>query len=113
MNFNKENYSEFIKDEHELEFVLALEEELTRVNQLLFALEKYLEDKKTKGDVLNYSIVENRLEIDAPRYTIFLLVLHNGDVCQYTVNKKNKTKANYSRRMYFESVLSALNKYTG
>ena len=113
MNINKENYSEFIKVERELELVLMLEEDSTRVNQVLYTLKKYLEHKKTRGDILNYSIQENRLEIDAPRYTIFLLVLHSGDVCQYTINKKNKTKANYSRRMIFESVLNTLDNFTG
>ncbi|MFJ8063313.1 hypothetical protein ACIQYS_01595 [Psychrobacillus sp. NPDC096426] len=111
MNINRENYSEFIKDERELEFVLMLDEESTRVDQVLYTLKKYLEIKKSIGDILNYSIQENRLEIDAPRYTIFALVLHTGDVCQYTINKKNKTKANYSRRMIFESVLDTIDKY--
>ena len=111
MNINREDYSEFIKDERELEFVLMLEEDSTRVNQVLYTLKKYLELKKTIGEVLNYSIENNRLEIDAPRYTIFMLVTHTGDVCQYTINKKNKTKANYSRRMIFESVLDTLDKY--
>ena len=113
MNISKENYSEFIKDEYELEFILGLEEELERVNLLLDILKNHLEHKKSMGDILNYSIQENKLEIDAPRYTIFLLVLHNGDVCQYTNNKKNKTNANYSRRMTYQSALDTLDKYTG
>ncbi|MEK5208125.1 hypothetical protein [Psychrobacillus sp. FSL H8-0510] len=111
MNIKREDYSEFIKDERELEFVLMLEEDPTRVNQVLYTLKKYLELKKTIGEVLNYTIQENRFEIDAPRYAIFMLVTHTGDVCQYTINKKNKTKANYSRRMIFESVLDTVDKY--
>ena len=43
MNINREDYSEFIKDERELEFVLMLEEDSTRVNQVLYTLGKYLE----------------------------------------------------------------------
>lgn len=113
MNINKEDYSEFIKDEYKLEFVLGLDEESIKVNQVMQYLRKYLELEKSRGNVRNYSIQENRLEIDAPRYTIFLLVLHSGDVCQYTINKKNKTKGNYSRRMTFQSALDTLDGFTG
>jgi len=113
MNINKEDYREFIKDEYKLEFVLGLDEESIKVKQVMQYLRKYLELEKSNGNVRNYSIQENRLEIDAPRYTIFLLVLHTGDVCQYTINKKNKTKANYSRRMTFQSALDTLDGFTG
>lgn len=111
MNINKENYSEFIKDERELEFVLSMEEETKRVGQVIATLEKYLELRKAIGEVEKFSIEENRFEIVTPRYNIYLLVLHNGDVCQYTINKKTNKSANYSRRMFFESVLDTLNKY--
>ncbi|MFB5088638.1 hypothetical protein PGC35_15760 [Psychrobacillus sp. PGGUH221] len=111
MIINKENYSEFIKDERELEFVLGMEEETERVNQVMSALKKYLEIKQTTGSIETFSTEENRFEIVTSRYNIYLLVLHNGDVCQYTINKKIKKPANYSRRMYFESVLDTLNKF--
>lgn len=74
-------------------------------------LKKYLEFKKAVGNVENFSIEENRLEIVSPRYDIYMLVLHNGDVCQYTINKKTNKQANYSRRMIFESVLDTLDKF--
>ena len=34
MDIRKENYKEFIKDEHELEFVLWMEEEPKRMSQV-------------------------------------------------------------------------------
>ena len=111
MNYNKENYSEFIKDERELEFVLGMEEETKRVSQVLATLTKYLEIRKAIGEVKDFSIEGNRFEIETERYFIFILVLHNADVCQYTINKKTNTKANYSRRMYFESIIDTLDKF--
>ena len=113
MIINKEEYTEFIKDEYELEFVNALEEEKDTVNYILIALEKLLDGKRVRGEINNFSIQGNRIMVDAPRYLIHMLVLHNGDVCQYTVNKKTNQKANYIRRMFFQSVLDNLDKYTG
>lgn len=111
MRISRVNYSEFIKDNGELEFVIGMKDDTERVNQVLSVLKKYLEFKKAVGDVESFSIDENRIEIDSLRYNINMLVLHNGDVSQYTINKKTKMRANYSRRMIFESVLDTLEKY--
>ena len=108
---NREDYGEFIKDERKFEFVLSLEEK-KRVRQILFTLEKYLEiSKKTGGDIKSFSIKGNRIEIDASKYIIHMLVLHIGDVCQYTINKKTNHKGNYSRRFHYESIVDTLNKF--
>lgn len=111
MNINKDNYSEFIKDDYELSFVLGMDDEEERVDNILIMLKKIIDEKKLSGDVNYYFIEGNRLEINTSKYIIHLLVLHNGDVCQYTVNKKTDYKGNYTRRMIFESVLDTLNKY--
>lgn len=111
MRITRDNYSEFIIDNRELEFVVGMKEDTERVNQVLSVLKKYLEFKKAVGNVENFSIKQNRLEIASLRYDIYMLVLHNGDVCQYTINKKTTKKANYSRRMIFESVLDTLEKF--
>jgi len=111
MRITRDNYSEFIMDNRELEFVIGMKEDTERVSQILSALKKYIEFKKMVGNVENFLIEENRLEIVSPRYVIFMLVLHNGDVCQYTINKKTNKQANYSRRMIFESVLDTLEKF--
>lgn len=111
MRITRANYSEFIIDNSELEFVIGMEEDTVRVSQILSVLKKYLEYKKALGNVEDFSIEENRLEIVSARYDIYMLVLHNGDVCQYTINKKSKKRANYSRRMIFESVLDTLDKF--
>lgn len=113
LNIDIESYKEFIKDERELEFVLGLTEETILVDQKMTALQLHLEHKKNAGEVFNYFIRENRIEVDASRYTIYLLVLHNGDVCQYTLNKRSETRANYSRRMYFRATLDTLDKFIG
>lgn len=113
MNFNREEYSEFIKSEKELNLMLALDENEEHAELILNMLKDHLENKKTTGDVLDYSIRENRIEIDAPRYNIFMLILHNGDVCYYTINKKLKQKGNYDRKMRFFSLIDNLNKYLG
>ena len=111
MRITRDNYSEFIIDNRELEFVVGMKEDTERVNQVLSVLKKYLEYKKAMGNIENFSIGKNRLEIVSERYDIYMLVLHNGDVCQYTINKKTKKQANYSRRMIFESVLDTLDKF--
>jgi len=110
MNINRDNYSEFIKDDRELQFVLALEED-SQVNLILHSLENHLQMNKVSGNVENFTIDGNRLEIETSRYNIFLLVLHNGDVCQYTINKRTKKPANYSRRMSYFSAIETLNDF--
>ena len=111
MRITRDNYSEFIIDNRELEFVVGMKEDIERVSQVLSALKRYLEFKKVVGNVGEFSVVENRLEIVSPKYEIYMLVLHNGDVCQYTIHKKSKKQANYSRRMIFESVIDTLDKF--
>jgi len=111
MRITRDNYSEFIIDNREIEFVVGMKEDTERVNQVLSVLKKYLEFKKIMRNIEKFSIEDNRLEIVSPRYDIYMLVLHNGDVCQYTINKKTKKRANYSRRMFFESVLDTLDKF--
>jgi len=110
MNINRDNYSEFIKDDRELKFVLSLKED-ENVGHVLHALNHHLQMNKVSGNVENFTIDGNRLEIETSRYNIFMLVLHNGDVCQYTINKRTKKPANYTRRMSFFSTLETLNNY--
>ena len=113
MTINRDNYSEFIKSEKELKLMLGLSGDSEHVNNVLHALENYLQINKVSGDLENFNIKENRLEIETSRYIIYMLVLHNGDVCQYTVNKRTKKSANYSRRMRFTSVIDTLNNFLG
>lgn len=111
MNINKESYSEFIKDEYELSFVLALEDEELLFNTNLTTLKNHLSSLENKGFIEKFSHEDNRFHVITEKYLINLMVLHNGDVCQYTVNKKTNNKANYSRRMFTEAVISTFNKY--
>ncbi len=113
MNIDRGNYSEFIKDDKELKLMLGLSGDSEHVNNVLHALENHLQINKVSGDLENFIIEENRLEIETSRYTIYMLVLHNGDVCQYTVNKRTKKSANYSRRMSFISVIETLDNFLG
>lgn len=113
MIIDRELYSEFIKDEYKLEFVLSLEEEPRIVSQILSTLEKHLKFLVKKGEVETFSLKENRFEIDTQRYVIYILVLHSGDVYLYTMNKKTNYKANYDKRMGLDSeaVLNMVEKF--
>lgn len=74
---------------------------------------KYLKFLDIKGDIENFSLEENQFEINTPRYAIYILVLHSGDVFQYTINKKTSYKANYDKRMGLDSeaVLKMIEKF--
>lgn len=111
MNINRGNYGEFIKDDNELKFVLGTEKDPEKVVLVLQFLQNHLQLNKTLGNVENFSIEENRIEIETSRYTIYMLVLHSGDVSQYTINKRTNKPANYSRRMFFNSALDTLDNY--
>lgn len=108
---NRDTYSEFIKDEKKLQSILHHDEVTSRISQILYVLKYYLENYKITDEIKNYSIKGNRIEVDTEKYIICMLVLHTGDVCQYTINKKTKHKGNYNRRMNPVAVMETLNKY--
>ena len=99
MFINREEYSEFIKDDYKMQFVLSLEEEKEIVSRIINIIKNYLEALKQEDKIETYSLVGNRFEIKAHKYDIYVLVLHCGDVYQYTINKRTKKKANYDKRM--------------
>ncbi|WP_342598809.1 hypothetical protein MHB48_15235 [Psychrobacillus sp. FSL H8-0483] len=111
MIINKENYSEFIKDEYELSFVLALEDDELLFDTNLTTLKNHLSSLKNKGFIEKFSHEDNRFHVITEKYLINLKVLHNGDVCQYTINKKTQNKGNYSRRMFPEAIINTFNKF--
>ena len=111
MIINKENYEEFISDEYEMSFVLGLDEEPRMVEQRYEELIRVLEKLEENKNIIAFSFKENRFEVETQRYFIYLLILHYGDVCQYTINKQTRKRANYSRRMFSEPVVNTLNKF--
>ena len=65
MNINKEDYSEFIKDDRKMQFVLSLEDEPEIVSRIITILKKHLEVLKREGEIDGFSVVGNRFEINA------------------------------------------------
>jgi hypothetical protein len=81
MNINKENYGEFFRTEEALEKVLSHDDDPRKVRQVIFFLDQYLEELKTKGDIKSFSREENRFDVHTEKYLISMLVIHSGDVC--------------------------------
>ncbi|MEK5215258.1 hypothetical protein [Psychrobacillus sp. FSL H8-0487] len=103
MIIDKEIYREFIKDEYKLQFYLGEDEEPEIVSQILSIIIRYLKSLDEEGDIENFSFEGNRFEINTPRYLIYILVIHSGDVFRYTLNKKTNRKVNYDKRMGLDS----------
>ncbi|HWJ80181.1 MAG TPA: hypothetical protein VNR61_19120 [Niallia sp.] len=108
MKFNTDEYKEFIKDESELNFMVTYDEQPDDVELVYKGIKMFLDSSLRNKEINNYTIVENRIEIDAKKYYIHMLILHSGDVCQYTINKKTNYKGNYSRRMFPRAVIDTM-----
>lgn len=109
MIINKDNYSEFFKSEEDIKKVLSHSDDPTKVGQVIYFLNIYLAELVTKGDIISFSINDNRFEVHTEKYVINMLVIHSGDVCFYTINKSTNYKGNYQRKMFFRAVIDYLN----
>lgn len=103
-------YSEYIKNEGDLRYILNLPEDSMLSHAHFLALTDYLK-KLQENKIIKYKYEDDFFEIETLKYTIKLIILHSSDYCFYTKNKKTGKSGNYTRKLKFEAVKNALEKY--
>ncbi|MFE6167511.1 hypothetical protein ACFVP8_06465 [Viridibacillus arvi] len=102
-------YSEFIP-EKDMKFVMSLKKEPIYIENHKAALLDFLMDARASGKC-THTQKDNLFEIDAEKYIIKILIIHSGDACFFTINKKTGYKGNIGRRMFTYNVQNYLGNF--
>lgn len=105
-------YSEFYK-EGKNHLLIELDLDMNKVLKQIESLENRLRWLEKEGYVNSYKRENSRFEVDAPRYKIYMLVTHYGDVLQYTYGKKSRMKSNYNNSASIQAARNYLDSYVG
>ena len=103
-------YSEYIKNESDLRYILNLPEDSMLRHGHFLALTDHLK-KLQENKIIKYKYEGDLFEIKSLKYTIKLIILHSSDYCFYTKNTKTGKTGNYTRKLKFDAVKNALEKY--
>ncbi|MGE7604919.1 type II toxin-antitoxin system HicB family antitoxin [Peribacillus sp. NPDC097675] len=102
-------YGEFVL-EKDMNFVMNLEPDNIHIERHKEVIGSFLKYAELKGQC-TYFQKDNLFEIDAKRYIIKILVIHSGDACGFTINKRTGNIVNRRRMLYTEATENYLETY--
>ncbi len=101
-------YGEFVLEKDN--FLMDMETDNIQIERQKAVIDSFLKNAELKGQC-TYSQKENLFEIDAKRYIIKVLVIHTGDACCFTINKRTGNIVNRRRMLFTEATENYLETY--
>lgn len=89
---------------------MNMETDNSQIERQKAVIDSFLKNAELKGQC-TYSQKENLFEIDAKRYIIKVLVIHTGDACCFTINKRTGNIVNRRRMLFTEATENYLETY--
>lgn len=112
-----EEYSPYFTSEDELNKWAFFETNEKPNKQLEIVVQTYknIEVKlillKVSGQIYSYEYKNKEYIVQAPKYVIYLKVLHVGDLVLYTVNKKSRKRGNRFRGLRVDTTINNMLNY--